>query len=59
MRITGSVVTAIEPAMATFERERVARKQPESLDTWELTNAGSGIFTSLKLTTIRLPLSFC
>ena len=32
--ITGSVVTAIEPAMATFERERVARKQPESLDTW-------------------------
>ena len=38
--ITGSVVTAIEPAMAAFERERVARKQPESLDTWELYQRG-------------------
>ncbi|MEA2745831.1 MAG: hypothetical protein QOG25_4202, partial [Acetobacteraceae bacterium] len=38
--ITGSVVTAIEPAMAAFERERVARKQPENLDTWELYQRG-------------------
>jgi TolB-like protein/Flp pilus assembly protein TadD len=38
--ITGSVVTAIEPAMAQAEQHRVSRKLPDSLDAWETYHRG-------------------
>ena len=38
--ITQSVATAIEPAMALAERQRVSRKPPESLDAWEAYHRG-------------------
>jgi adenylate cyclase len=38
--ITGSVVNAIEPAMAQAEQQRVSRKLPDSLDAWEAYHRG-------------------
>jgi adenylate cyclase len=38
--ITGSVASAIEPAMAQAERQRVSRKLPDSLDAWEAYHRG-------------------
>jgi adenylate cyclase len=38
--ITGSVATAIEPAMAQAEQQRVSRKLPDSLDAWEAYHRG-------------------
>ena len=33
--VTLAIVTAIEPQLATSERQRALRKQPENLDAWE------------------------
>jgi adenylate cyclase len=38
--ITSSVATAIQPAMESTERERAARKPPDSLDAWESYHRG-------------------
>ena len=38
--ITGSVASAIEPAMAQAEQQRVSRKLPDSLDAWEAYHRG-------------------
>ena len=38
--ITGSVVNAIEPAMAQAEQQRVSVKPPDSLDAWEAYHRG-------------------
>jgi adenylate cyclase len=38
--ITEAVVSAIEPAMANVERQRVGGKAPENLATWELYHRG-------------------
>jgi adenylate cyclase len=38
--ITASVTSAIEPAMAQAEQQRVSRKPPDSLDAWEAYHRG-------------------
>jgi adenylate cyclase len=38
--ITASVASAIEPAMAQAEQQRVSRKPPDSLDAWEAYHRG-------------------
>jgi hypothetical protein len=46
--ITGAVSGAILPAMERTERERAARKPPDSLDAWECYHRGLGILPSSK-----------
>jgi adenylate cyclase len=38
--VTGAIVTAIEPELASAERNRARRKVPESLDAWECYQRG-------------------
>ncbi len=42
--ITSAVVTAVIPAIANAELTRILRKAPESLDAWEVYNAGFGMW---------------
>jgi len=46
--ITASVAAAIQPALERSERERVARKPPESLDAWECYHRGMWHFANVE-----------
>jgi adenylate cyclase len=46
--ITASVAGAIQPALERSERERVARKPPESLDAWECYHRGMWHFANVE-----------
>jgi adenylate cyclase len=48
--ITTSVTAAIQPAVDRRERERVARKAPESLDAWESYHRGMWHFANIEAT---------
>ena len=56
--ITEAVVSAIEPAMADAERQRVGRKAPEALGTWELYHRGLWHFFKYTPEDNRLALEF-
>jgi adenylate cyclase len=56
--ITEAVVSAIEPAMADAERQRVGRKAPETLGIWELYHRGLWHFFKYTPEDNRLALEF-
>ncbi len=56
--ITEAVVSAIEPAMADAERQRVGRKAPEALGIWELYHRGLWHFFKYTPEDNRLALEF-
>ena len=56
--ITEAVVSAIEPAMAHVERQRVGGKAPENLATWELYHRGLWHFFKFTPDDNRLALEF-
>ncbi len=56
--ITEAVVSAIEPAMADAERQRVGRKAPEALGIWELYHRGVWHFFKYTPEDNRLALEF-
>jgi len=48
--ITQNVASAIEPAMAQAERQRVSRKPPSSMDAWEMYHRGLWHFLKQEFT---------
>ena len=49
-QITEQIVVAVEPEIATRERERARRKPPDSLDAWELLQRGLSHFYRINKT---------
>jgi adenylate cyclase len=56
--ITASVSAAIQPALERSERERAARKPPESLDAWECYHRGMWHFANYEAAEIEKARSF-
>ena len=56
--ITASVSAAILPTLERSERERAARKPPESLDAWEAYHRGMWHFATIEVTEIEKAQSF-
>jgi adenylate cyclase len=56
--ITASVSTAILPTMERSERERVARKPPDSLDAWECYHRGLWHFSKYDAGEIAMAIEF-
>ena len=56
--ITAHVSAAIQPAVERTERERVARKPPQSLDAWECYHRGMWHYAYTEITELEKAISF-